>query len=51
MIIAIPTGYGGFTVVPPPDTSTADRPAAYTQATKGPGGLYYGTHFRYAMPA
>lgn len=51
LIIAILTGCGGITVVPPPDTSTADRPAAYTRATKGPGGLYYGTHFRYAMPA
>lgn len=51
LIIAILTGCGGVTVVPPADTSTADRPSVYTRATKGSGGLYYGTHFRYAMPA
>jgi hypothetical protein len=51
LIMAILAGCGGVTVVHPPDTSTADRPAAYTRATQGPGGLYYGTHFRYAMPA
>ncbi len=48
---AILAGCGGVTVVAPPDTSTADRPHAYTRATRGAGGLYYGTHFRYAMPA
>jgi hypothetical protein len=51
LIMAILAGCGGVTVVHPPDTSMADRPAAYTRATQGPGGLYYGTHFRYAMPA
>jgi hypothetical protein len=48
---AILAGCGGTTFVPPPDTSTADRPAAYTPATQGTGGLYYGTHFRYVMPS
>jgi hypothetical protein len=51
LIMAILAGCGGITVVSPPDTSTADRPAAYTPATQGPGGFYYGTHFRYAMPS